>query len=183
MEIINFTRLHPIFSILAKHNHTGFPYPIILNFRKPLTRNWSSWAKFLIVKQPSFVITSFYELITITLDSINMIIIFSLDAFPVLNHRHTLKKENVQEHMRKRVVSRKNFERMPVLFRARHRLESAAFLPPDGNRVRDIPYFCLVRKCTGGNEFSTRSWTLMHVWTSRWWTLSPAWIGEIHEGR
>lgn len=83
MEIINFTRLHPIFSILAKHNHTGFPYPIILNFRKPLTRNWSSWAKFLIVKQPSFVITSFYELITITLDSINMIIIFSLDAFPI----------------------------------------------------------------------------------------------------
>lgn len=105
-------------------------------------------------------------------------------SFPFfLNHRHTLKKENVQEHMRKRVVSRKNFERMPVLFRARHRLESAAFLPPDGNRVRDIPYFCLVRKCTGGNEFSTRSWTLMHVWTSRWWTLSPAWIGEIHEGR
>lgn len=34
---------------------------------------------------------------------------------------------------------------------------SAAFLPPDGNRVRACsPYFCLVRKCTGGNEFSTR---------------------------
>lgn len=124
----------------------------MLNFRKPLTRNWSCCANF----YNYFILRTNYDRTCEDHLFFSRIVDFFL-IHEIIHARYSKekkrKKKKTSEHIRKRVVSRKISKECLFYFE----LDIGRLSPSRWKSSPRIPYFCLVRKCTGGNEFSTRS--------------------------
>lgn len=151
----------------------------MLNFRKPLTRNWSCCANF----YNYFILRTNYDRTCEDHLFFSRIVDFFLihETIHARYSKEKKRKEKKHRNISENVSCRGKFRKNAYFISSS---TSVAFLPPDGNRVRVFRIFALYVSAPVETSFQHgRTGVNVNalVWTSRWWTLSPAWIGSTRD--